>query len=130
MDPRILQKINKIKQKENSEKENKRRQEEEYEKRRQKEIVERMSEAREYVTKYLFDKIAKASVEGKKEIRLEWYRGDLAYIPVESIAKAASEIDGLKIREEWFPEWTGHFNSDEVEETIPAHYEYYVTWSK
>jgi hypothetical protein len=130
MDSRIKEKIDNIKLQEENKKTKERIEAAAYEERRKKEIIERLPEARDYVVKYLFDKIAIATTQNAKELRLEWHRGDLAYIPVESIAQAVSEIDGLYVRKEWNPEWTGHCNSDEVMETIPEHYEYYVRWSK
>lgn len=127
MDIRIKEKIDKIKQQEEFKKEEALAKAKVEEDRHKRAIMDMLPDARDYIKNFLFDKIAVEASKGKTELSL---KDEHSFIPVESIVVAALEIDGLSIRNQYIPELSGHIYSDDTWDIIPAHYEYYVTWSK
>jgi hypothetical protein len=130
MDSRILEKINKLK--EDEEKASRAKEEAEAALIEQNRLyVELKVEAAEkWIDSYLLDEIARVSLvpslSNIRSIRLD-ETGD---IPVLSKVKAlrARNFDGITIKEHYVPE--DYDPNDESHRTIiPAHREYYVTWS-
>lgn len=135
MDSRITQKIEAIKKAERDQEEKARKAEIAYEKKRKQEVKDKMPQARAFVEKYMLTKIAELEIKGVKELHVPsgfqnpYNYNDKEYLPPqESIVAALKEVEGLTIKSEWIPSWTGHLNSDDCMETIDAHYSYTVTW--
>lgn len=94
--------------------------------RQEKYVQEQIPHARKWLEEHLFDAIAKATMKGEHELYLSYSIGG-NMPPIESVAIAIEETDGLRIKKIWCQE-SADPNSESSRYRIAAHWSYYVVW--
>lgn len=130
MDPRIMEKINLLKTKEDEEILAKQQAEADAAKKRKEYIDSKVPDAEKWVDDFLFGEIAKLSLQIANNYNRSINLDDKDGIPIESkvIAIQNKKIQGVTIKKTYRPE--DYDPNDESHRTMmPAYWSHYVVWS-